>query len=53
MYCRFAMNAKKVIREIARRNEIDLLHTHGHHYYTQMLDLIALVKGAALAEQLG
>ncbi len=27
--------------------------THGHHYYTQMLDLIALVKGAALAKQLG
>jgi glucoamylase len=27
--------------------------THGHHYYTQMLDLNALVKGAVLAKQLG
>ena len=27
--------------------------SHGHHYYTQMLDLIALIKSAALAKQLG
>jgi glycosyltransferase involved in cell wall biosynthesis len=29
----FVLNARRVIRKIACRKSIDLIHAHGHHYY--------------------